>query len=65
VLIIAGGAVTTFGALQMKSLRSRAWAMTACVIAVLPCLNCCLWGWPVGIWCGMVLNRDEVKRAFG
>jgi predicted Zn finger-like uncharacterized protein len=59
------GAVVLYGGLQMKSLKSRGWAMAASIITVIPCLTCCLWGLPIGIWSLMTLNKDEVKRAFG
>jgi hypothetical protein len=61
---IVVGAILTYGGLQMKNLRSRAWARTASVIAMVPCLTCCLYGLPIGIWATVVLNKPEVSDAF-
>ena len=53
------------GALKMKKLQSHGFAMTASVIAMLPCVSpCCLIGLPIGIWALVVLNKPEVKAAF-
>ena len=58
------GAVLTFGGIQMKNLRSKSWARAASIIAMVPCLTCCLWGLPIGIWATVVLNKPEVAGAF-
>ena len=53
------------GGLKMKQLKSYGFAMTASVIAMVPCVSpCCLVGLPVGIWAIVVLNKPEVKAAF-
>lgn len=53
------------GALKMKKLESYGLAMTASIVAMLPCLSCgCLLGLPIGIWSLVVLNKPEVKSAF-
>ena len=61
---IALGAVMTYGGLQMKNLRSKTWARAASIIAMVPCLTCCLYGLPIGIWATVVLNKPEVSSAF-
>jgi hypothetical protein len=61
---IALGAVLTYGGLQMKNLRSKGWARAASIIAMVPCLTCCLYGLPIGIWATVVLNKPEVASAF-
>ena len=53
-----------YGGLQMKNLRSRGMAVAASIVALVPCLICCLLGWPFGIWSLVVLNKPEVKQAF-
>jgi hypothetical protein len=58
-----GGAII-LGAIQMKGLRNFAFAMTCCIIAMLPCHYCCLLGIPFGIWGLIILNSEEVKSAF-
>jgi hypothetical protein len=65
VLVVAG--LTIFGALKMKNLESKALAMTASILAMIPCLSpsaCCLFGIGLGIWSLVVLSNAEVKAAF-
>ncbi len=52
------------GAIKMKKLESYGLAMTASVLALLPCSACCVVGLPFGIWALVVLNKPEVKAAF-
>jgi hypothetical protein len=52
------------GALQMKGLKSRGFAMTAAILALIP-NHCCLLSLPFGIWALVVLSDAEVKDAFG
>ncbi len=53
-----------YGAIQMKKLASYGWAMTACILALVPCTSpCCLLGLPIGIWALVVLLKPEVKAA--
>lgn len=53
-----------FGAIKMMRLQSFGLAMAACIIALLPCQCCCLFGLPFGIWGLVVLNKPEVKSQF-
>jgi len=65
VVAIAVSVLVLIGAIKMKSLQSRAWAMTAAILAIVPCISpCCCVGVPVGIWALVVLSKDEVKAAF-
>ncbi len=49
----------------MKNLESRGLAMTAAVLAALPCISpCCIVGLPVGIWCINVMNDPVVKAVY-
>ncbi|HWG45057.1 MAG TPA: zinc-ribbon domain-containing protein [Gemmataceae bacterium] len=52
------------GAIKMKNLSSYGLAMTACIVAMLPCSACCLLGLPFGIWGLVVINNPDVKNAF-
>ena len=61
-LLISG--VILFGAIKMKKLESYGLAMTASILAMLPCSACCLVGLPIGIWSLVVLCKPEVKSAF-
>lgn len=62
---LAIGVVILMGALKMKSLTSYGFAMTASILAMVPCLSpCCLVGLPIGIWAVVVLNDPVVKSAF-
>jgi hypothetical protein len=53
------------GALRMLALRNYGLALTAAILAVVPCLTpCCFIGLPFGIWALIVLNKAEVKSHF-
>ena len=60
------GGLVIFGALKMKALQSYGLAMTAAIVAMLPCTSswCCLLGLPIGIWALVVLMNNDVKAAF-
>ena len=66
VIELALSGLILWGALRMLSLRSYALAVTASVIAVIPCVTpCCgLVTLPFGIWALVVLNRPGVKDHF-
>lgn len=66
VLNIGGAALIAFGAWRMKELKSYGLAMTAAILAMIPCFTscCCLLGLPVGIWAIIVLLDKDVKAAF-
>jgi hypothetical protein len=62
---LIGNAVIVFGAMKMKDLQSYGLAMTAAILAIVPCFTaCCLIGIPLGIWALVVLMKPEVKAAF-
>ena len=62
-LLVSG--VIFFGAMKMKKLESYGLAMTASIIAMVPCFSpCCLLGLPIGIWALVVLSKPEVKSTF-
>jgi hypothetical protein len=51
--------------LKMKRLESHGLAVTASILAMLPCTSpCCIIGLPLGIWALVVLSKPEVKSAF-
>jgi hypothetical protein len=58
--------IILMGAIRMLQLRSYTFAMTAAVLAVIPCTSpcCCLLGMPFGIWALVVLGDSSVKAAF-
>ena len=63
---LVGGGVILWGGYQMKQVRNYNLAMAAAVVAMVPCVSpCCWFGLPVGIWALVVLNKPEVKSAFG
>lgn len=64
ILGIAIYATVLFGAFKMKNLESHGLAMTASILALLPCSLCCLFGLPFGIWALVVLSKPEVKSQF-
>jgi hypothetical protein len=60
------GGLIVLGGLRMMQLRAYGLAITASIIAMIPCFSCCcsVIGVPVGIWALVVLARPEVKAAF-
>jgi predicted Zn finger-like uncharacterized protein len=52
------------GAIKMKRLQSFGLAMTACILAMIPCNCCFVLGIPFGIWGLVILNKPAVKEAF-
>lgn len=54
----------TFGAWQMKNLKSYGLALATCAIGLLPLSSCCCLTLPVGIWGLVVLLKPEVKSEF-
>lgn len=62
--IIVGG-VVIYGATKMMKLENHGLAMTAAVVAMVPCISpCCILGLPFGIWALTVLNDANVKASF-
>jgi hypothetical protein len=54
-----------FGALRMQKLANYGLALTAAIVAMVPCISpCCLIGLPIGIWALVVLGKPEVKSQF-
>lgn len=65
VVWLAVGGLIVFGGLKMKGLQSYGLAMTASILAMIPCISpCCLAGLPIGIWSLVVLMNADVKAAF-
>jgi hypothetical protein len=61
-MLLAG--LVVFGAFKMKNLENYGLAMTASIVAMLPCSLCCVVGLPIGIWSLVVLSKPEVKSVF-
>jgi len=53
-----------YGAIKMLRLQGHTFAIVTCILAMLPCSCCCLFGMPFGIWGLVVLNKPEVKSQF-
>jgi hypothetical protein len=65
--IIGGivGVVVLIGASKMQKLQNYQFALTASIVAMVPCISpCCVFGLPFGIWALVVLNKPEVKSQF-
>jgi len=59
------GVIVLIGASRMQKLQSYQFAMTASIVAMVPCISpCCVFGLPFGIWALVVLNKPEVKSQF-
>lgn len=67
ILALALAAYVLWGGLQMIKLRHHGACIGAAVVAMLPCTAscCCLIGIPIAIWVILVLNRADVRSAFG
>ncbi|HYG25111.1 MAG TPA: DUF4339 domain-containing protein [Verrucomicrobiae bacterium] len=52
------------GASKFERFESFGMALTACILAMLPCSLCCVIGLPIGIWGIVVLNQSQVKSQF-
>jgi predicted Zn finger-like uncharacterized protein len=61
---ICWGGVLVSGGLSFLTLKSYGYAMTACIVSMVPCTLCCILSMPFGIWGLVVLCRDDVKDAF-
>lgn len=58
-------AIVLVGAFCLQTCRGYAMAIIGCVLASIPlCSPCLIFGMPFGIWGLIVLNQDDVKRAF-
>jgi len=64
-VVMAVAALVFFGAMKMKDLQSYGLAMTAAILAIVPCFSFCCTGIPFGIWALVVLLNKDVKPAFG
>jgi hypothetical protein len=65
VLALIFSVVIILGGIKMKNLQSRGLAVTASVLAMIPCLSpCCIVGLPIGIWSLVVLNDTDVKSSY-
>lgn len=53
-----------YGGLKMKQLESWGFALTAAILAIIPCNGCCMFSMAVGIWSLITLNDPAVKSAF-
>ncbi|MEQ1905517.1 MAG: hypothetical protein ABL888_15115 [Pirellulaceae bacterium] len=62
---LAIGGFIMFACSKMMKLESYGMAMTATILAMIPCISpCCLLGLPIGIWGIVILNDPQVKAAF-
>ena len=65
VLALGLSILVIVGAVKMKNLESYALAMTAAIVALVPCISpCCCLGLPFGIWALVVLSDSQVQAAF-
>ncbi len=65
VFTLVGAALIFYGAMKMKDLQGYGLAMTAAILALIPCFSICCIGIPFGIWALVVLLNQDVKNAFG
>ena len=66
IISAVAGVIVLMGAFKMQKLQNHQFALTAGIVAMLPCISpCCVFGLPAGIWALVILNRPEVKSQFG
>ena len=63
-LMLPVAGVTILGAWKMRKLELYGLAITASILAMLPCTLGFIIGLPAGIWALMVLKQPDVKAAF-
>lgn len=65
ILGIAVSGFVIWGALQTQRLASYPIALSAAIVAMVPCLSpCCIVGIPAGIWALVVMHNPAVRPAF-
>ena len=65
IILLIAAFFVLFGAIKMKRLNNYAWARSAAIVSMIPCLGpCCLMGIPFGIWAFVVLGKPHVQQAF-
>jgi predicted Zn finger-like uncharacterized protein len=65
VYILGLSFVILTGAARMKRLESRGLAMTAAILAMIPCFSpCCLLGLPFGVIAIQTMNKPVVREQF-
>ena len=65
IIPLALGVSSSSARSRCSKLRSRGLAMTAAILAMIPCFSpCCLLGLPFGIWALVVLSKPEVQSQF-
>ena len=63
-LLPATGAIIAWGGWKMLHLKSHVLALTAAILALVPCQPLFILGWVFGIWSLVVLNRPHIRAAF-
>ena len=58
------GVATIAGSFHLKNLTSYGYALTASIVAMLPCNLCCVAGLPIGVWSLIAIHRSDVKSAW-
>ncbi len=48
----------------MTQRRNLTLARTAAILAIIPCIGCCLFQTPVGIWATIVLFSPDAQKHF-
>lgn len=67
VVIIIANAFVIFGAIQTRALKSYPLALSAAIVAAIPCMFtscCCVFSMPAGIWTIVVLMKSGVREQF-
>jgi len=63
-ILVLGGLLIGYGAWNLLRLKSRGWSRAAAILAMIPCIGCCLLGLPIGLWAIITIQNSAVREAF-
>lgn len=56
--------LVAFGGVQMRQLKGYGLVVASCVVAMIPCGNCCCVTLPIAVWALTIITKPEVKAQF-
>ena len=58
------GAFVIYAGIRIRQLKGYGLGMAAAIKTMTPCLSCCCYGLPIGIWVLVVLMNSDIREAF-
>lgn len=63
---LLSSALVMVGGIHFKNMSSYRWAMAGCIVCLIPLLSPgFILGIPLGVWALTVMNKPDIKKAFG